>query len=345
MRLFLLLMVLVSVCSVSALTQPNVSVSDFIDLSEDDVLLRFNFSTDESNETISYFLFLDGSVHQEVFSTPLELIVSEGNHSVFICAYAGNISNCSFNVSFQVVAWIKPIIIEVPSRMAIIPIYGDASVSKRVFGVTVEDPHSVDLEVSFVPSDDDYYGDDFENITKTNCNEDLFVSNRHYFNCSVAASYKMQAGYYDMSVRANNSFGSVSRTISEGLMIYNLLSANISKPVINFNDTYGGWIDADPPIRIKNLGNVLFSKVYVAVNDIECTNYEFSKEKILIGLRDNRAAASQCINETEFDLEIKRSELEDLFVFVNNNDEKTPSNCKYKWAIRVKYLFDEVDEK
>jgi hypothetical protein len=322
-------------------TKPTISANSQFDITLENIFLNITFATDNETQQVTHVLFINNLSSQNVSTSPIQLILSEGNYTLYVCAYGLNSSNCSDSINMQIINGTVPMIGSVPT-MAIVPIYGDLQQSRRIFELIVDDPNQESLNVSMVADGDDVYGDDFTNRTQITCNEVTFTNNKHHYNCTILASSIMQPGYYDIDVYANNSFKSSSKKFDKALMVYHLLSANFTTPTINFNNTYNGWVDAEEPIIIKNTGNTLFSVVAVTTNVIQCDGYTFPVDYILIGARDNRAAARVCSNETQFDFKMNRGESRELYVFIQNQDDREPNNCRYIWGFRLKYVFEEV---
>ena len=327
---------------VSALDVPGLSVPGEVDLSIEDFLVNITFVLNSMNVTATHELFLDGSHYNYVVLNQEIIITDVGTHTLKLCAYEGNETQCSSLKTVSVINGTPPVIKSV-SYVYGAPIYGDVEMSTEVCTVVIDDVRSVSsINFSYWASHDDYYNDDFEDIVYGVCEKISTADNLQTFGCEVNLSSKYQAGFYDVKIVADNGFESVSKTFENRITIYNLISVAIENPTIDFEDVYNEWVDTDDPIIIKNEGNVRFDELGVHAKDIECNKHTFSLSDIMLSVKDNRGSAEEASDFNLFDLNIKRFEWEELYMFIFNPDEEDPNGCEIDWNIEVKYTSGEV---
>jgi hypothetical protein len=330
---WLAIIVLLCVPLSFALTLPGLSVvSSRVDIFlNQSIVLNVTFAEDNVSE-ISHFLIENNGTQVEMDSNQIVLNRSIGQYEFYVCAETLDNRSCSEIVRVNVTYSRKPIVGPV-AKIGLTPVYGDRKEVKETVRMTIDDPNSISIIIQISQEEDDIYGDDMDSPINLTCLEVSFNQGIHDIDCVVFANYSIPPGSYKYRVRVNNSYGNVEdKYISDKLYFNVVLSAEVSKPSIDFGGAYSGWISADPPINIRNIGNTKFENIGIRTDMIECRDWDIDIDSILINYRFNRASAIIADPMVWFERDIGRAESQDLYVFVEEQNESL-RNCIFEWDL------------
>jgi len=325
----------------SAPTKPGLVVPSQVDISSGPVIFNITASVDINLDPIIYALYMnDLNIANFTGLQYSSVSFSEGDFSFKVCASDGYSQICSDPVAVGISNGTIPQINSVSYSYGI-PFYGDKQIRNIAVLVELSDFKELRVNASFYASGDDYYDEDFDNVTGLTCAKIGFSGNLKTYNCSVSLSYLMQPGFYDVRVDVSNGIKSATKVFQKKMGVGTLLSYGVSSPKFDFGNTYNGWTYTDPVANITNLGNVPFSDVGVELSNMSCPHEDdFLLSSLKFSKRDNRGSALSAENGFQWlDLIVLRGSFYNLFFFLNNPDEVSPDHdCEAKWKLKFKYV-------